>query len=189
MRLGIRVKEAAAVTLLALFIVATTTLIHLSQLSRVVVRETARQAELISRQIYAQTGQVIARMPQSNPVEALRLDRELRSLLDASVGYSPNLVYALIADRMGRPILHTQNTKEGVTTSSQPALQTLVDLDPLRRFLALYRAGRVDHARQARADGWRQAEPGRRRHRPAAGVARRSRAGASDPATDPRAHR
>ena len=143
MRLGIRVKEAAAVTLLALFIVATTTLIHLSQLSRVVVRETARQAELISRQIYAQTGQVIARMPQSNPVEALRLDRELRSLLDASVGYSPNLVYALIADRMGRPILHTQDTKEGVTTSSQPALQTLVDLDPLRRFLALYREGRV----------------------------------------------
>ena len=48
MRLGIRGKEAVAVTLLALLIVATTTLIHLSQLSRVVVQEALRQAELVA---------------------------------------------------------------------------------------------------------------------------------------------
>jgi hypothetical protein len=98
-RLGIRGKEAAAVTLLALFIVATTTAIHLSQLSQVVVAEVLRQADLISRQIYAQTRRTLARNPRSQPVAALKEDEELRGLLDDSVGYSPDLVYALIADR------------------------------------------------------------------------------------------
>jgi len=143
MRLGIRGKEAVAVTLLALLIVATTTLIHLSQLSRVVVQEAVRQAELISRQIYAQTSRTLARSPGSRPQEALRRDPELRALLEASVGYSPHLVYALITDRAGRTILHTEREKEGAVALPQSGLTGLIDLDPARRFAALYRDGRV----------------------------------------------
>ena len=143
MRLGIRGKEAVAVTLLALLIVATTTLIHLSQLSRVVVQEALRQAELISRQIYAQTSRTLARTPGSHPQEALRHDPELRALLEASVGYSPHLVYALITDRAGRTILHTEREKEGAVALPQSGLTGLIDLDPARRFAALYRDGRV----------------------------------------------
>jgi PAS domain S-box-containing protein len=140
-RLGIRGKEAAAVTLLALLIVATTTAIHLSQLSRVVVAEALRQADLISRQIYAQTRHALVRNPTRHPVEALKSDQELRSLLDASVGYSPDLVYALIADRTGRTILHTEHAKEGMVAPAQPGLAGLMSLDPISRFLALYRGG------------------------------------------------
>jgi PAS domain S-box-containing protein len=143
MRLGIRIKEAAAVTLLAFLIVATTTIIHLSQLSRVVVAEALHQAQLISRQIYAQAGQTLAHQPRREPLAALRGDQELRGLLDASVGYAPDLVYALIADRQGRPVLHTEHRKEGVLAPPQPALSGLIDLDPIGRFLALYRSGRV----------------------------------------------
>ncbi len=143
MRLGVRVKEAVAVTLLAFLIVTTTTLIHLSQLSRVVVQEALRQAELISRQIYAQTSRALARTPESDPEETLKRDRELRGLLDASVGYSPDLVYVLITDRTGRIILHTERAKEGALAALQPGLAGLVDLDPVSRFIALYRGGRV----------------------------------------------
>ncbi len=143
MRLGIRGKEAVAVTLLALLIVATTTLIHLSQLSRVVVQEALRQAELISRQIYAQTSRTLARTPGSHPQEALRRDPELRALLEASVGYSPHLVYALITDHTGRTILHTEREKEGAVAFPQSGLTGLIELDPASRFAALYRDGRV----------------------------------------------
>ncbi len=143
MRLGIRGKEAVAVTLLALLIVATTTLIHLSQLSRVVVQEAVRQAELISRQIYAQTSRTLARTPGSHPQEALRHDPELRALLEASVGYSPHLVYALITDRAGRTILHTEREREGAIALPQLGLTGLIELDPASRFAALYRDGRV----------------------------------------------
>ena len=70
-----------AVTLLVLLIVVTTTLIQLSHLSRVVVQEALRQAELISRQIYAQTSRTLARAPGSHPQEALKRDPELRAAM------------------------------------------------------------------------------------------------------------
>src|SRR6266542_3025590 len=143
MRLGIRTKEAIALTLLTSMVVAATTLIYLSQLSRVVVQEASRQAELISRQIYAQTSRALSRAPGSRPQEALRRDRELRGLLDASVGYSPDLVYALIADRAGRTILHTEHAKEGTAAPTHPSLRELMDLDVVSRFAVLYRNGRV----------------------------------------------
>src|SRR5574341_1354655 len=143
MRLGIRVKEAVAVTLLTFLIVATTTLIHLSQLSRVVVQEASRQADLVAKQIYAQPSRALSRTPGVTPLDALRRDRELRSLLDASVGYSPHLLFALIADRSGKTIVHTERGKEGAAARTYPRLTELINLDPVSRFSALYGGGRV----------------------------------------------
>jgi len=143
MRLGIRVKEAVAVTLLTFLIVAATTAIHLSQLSRVVVQEASRQADLVARQIYAQTSRALSRAPGTDPLEALRRDRELRSLLDASVGYSPYLLFALIADPAGKTVLHTEGKQEGVPAAVYPRLAELINLDPLSRFSALYQGGRI----------------------------------------------
>ena len=51
MRLGVRGREALVVSLLTLLVVATATAIHLSQVSRVVVQEAVKQAELIAKQI------------------------------------------------------------------------------------------------------------------------------------------
>lgn len=147
MRFGLKTKEAFAVTLLTLLVVATTTVIHLSQLTRVVVQEAVRQAELIARQIYAQSGRSLSRAQGGHSQEILRKDRELRSLLEASVGYSPHLLYALIADREGRTILHSERGKEGPGAPERPSLQGLLSLDPVRRFHALYQEGKVYEAR------------------------------------------
>lgn len=70
----------------------------------------------------------------------------MRSLLEASVGYSPYLLYALIADREGRTILHSEGRKEGSSSSSHPGLQELLSLGPVRRFQALYQDGRIYEA-------------------------------------------
>lgn len=147
MRFGLKTKEALAVTLLTFLVVATTTVIHLVQLTRVVVQEAARQADLIARQIYAQTGRSLARAQGGNPRQVLRGDRDLRSLLEASVGYSPHLLYALIADRDGRGILHSERAKEGAGAPERPSLHELLALDPVRRVRALYVAGTVYEAR------------------------------------------
>jgi len=96
---GIRFKEAVAVSLVALTLVAVTTAVHLAQLTRVVVEEAGRQAQLVARQIFAQSSRSILRGSQRDPQELLRGDGELRGFLDASVGYSPHLLYVLIADR------------------------------------------------------------------------------------------
>lgn len=145
MRFGLKTKEAFAITLLTFLVVATTTLIHLSQLTRVAVQEALRQAELIAKQLYAQSRRSLSQ-GGGNPWEILRRDRDLRSLLDASVGYSPHLLYALIADRKGRTILHSERGKEGKVAPERPSLHQLLSLDPTRRFQILYKGGTIYEA-------------------------------------------
>ena len=143
MRLGVRGRQALVLSLLTMLVVATATAIHLSQVSRVVVQEAVKQAELIAKQIYAQSGRALQRSPGADPLEALRQDPELRSFLDASVGYSPHLLYALISDSNGTVVLHTERPKEGQPDPERPNLEGLLKIDTLSRFSALYNGGRT----------------------------------------------
>jgi signal transduction histidine kinase/HAMP domain-containing protein len=139
-RLGIRGREILVVTVLTFMVVTATTIMHLARLSRVVVEEAGRQAELTARQVYAQASRALARAPDIAPHEALRRDPDLRGLLEAAVGYSPHLLYASVADTSGRVILHTQSAREGTLATNQTMLTALLDLDAPRRFAVLFGA-------------------------------------------------
>ena len=143
MRWSLKTKEATTITLLILVVVATTLFLHLAQLTRVVVEETQRQAELIAKQIVAQSGRVLARTPNAAPHVALRSDSELRNLLEASVGYSPHLLYAFITDSESRVILHSERAKEGEPAPRQAPLAELLSVNPFRRLDALLSRGRT----------------------------------------------
>jgi PAS domain S-box-containing protein len=143
MRLGVRGREALVVSLLTLLVVATATAIHLSQLSRVVVQEAVKQADLIAKQIYAQAGRALQRAPGADPLTALRDDPDLRSFLDAAVGYSPHLLYALVADHTGVVVMHTERLREGKPEPERPNLDGLLKVDTLSRFAAIYTTGRT----------------------------------------------
>src|SRR6266545_3450900 len=138
MRLRVGFKEALAVTLLTFLVVATTTAVHLSQLTRVVVQEASRQASLVAQQIYAQSAQALSRTPGSTPRDVLRRDRDLRSLLDASVGYSPHLLYAFIMDHSCKAPPPTERPREGTLAVPRRRLNELLEVDPLSRLMALY---------------------------------------------------
>ena len=141
--LGIRFKEAVAVSLVSLTLVGVTTAVHLSQLTRVVVEEAGRQAQLVARQIFAQSGRSILRGSARDPKELLRRDGELRGFLDASVGYSPHLLYVMIADRDGRILVHTERQREGTIAADRPNLDTLLRENAISRFLTLYQLGQT----------------------------------------------
>src|SRR5713226_3121886 len=141
MRFDIRSKDAVAVTLLTFLVVATTTMVHISQLTRVVVQEASGQAQLVAKQIYAQIGQALTRAPGRPPLEVLRRDRELRNLLEASVGYSPHLVYAFVSDGRGAALLDTRRDRGGAPALQPGRLDDLLGLGTIRRFSALYRSG------------------------------------------------
>jgi len=143
LRLGISFKEAFAVSLVALALVGVTTAVHLVQLTRVVVEEAGRQAELVARQIYAQSSRSIVRGSRRDPQELLRRDGELRGLLDASVGYSPHLLYVLVADQGGRIVVHTERPREGTAAPDRPRLDALLKDNAVSRFLTLSRADRT----------------------------------------------
>jgi signal transduction histidine kinase len=144
--LGVRAKEAVGLTLLAIVVVATTTVIHMSQLSRVVVEEAARNADLVGKQIYAHLRVSLARSACVDPREALRRDRGLRELIDASVGSAPHLVHVAVVDTTGQAIVHSEPTREGTAVPIRPGLAELAALGPLGRVQALYAGGGVYEA-------------------------------------------
>lgn len=146
MRVGVRTKEAIAITLLTFLVAATTSLVHLAQLSRVVVEEETRQADLIARQVSAQANRALASAPGREPRRTLRQSAELRSLLDATVGISPNLLDVMIVDRDGVVVAHSERTKEGATAPRRLALAQLLAVDPGRRLVTLARGGAVYEA-------------------------------------------
>ena len=143
MRFGLRAKETLVVTLLTFLVVATTTLIHLSQLTRVVVQEALRQTELIAEQIHTQSLRSLSRTHARTPQEVLTRDPDLKSLIDASVRHSPYLMYALVADQKGMTILHSEKEKEGLGAPERPSLRELLALNPVRRFYGLYQEGKL----------------------------------------------
>ena len=139
-------RDALVISLLTFLVVATTTVLHLSHLVRVIVEEAESHATLIARQLYAQSSTALLRAGAITPSVALQRDRELRSLVDASVGYSPHLLYAMVADRADLVIVHSERDREGTTVAARRPLRTLMTLDPARRLIALYRTGETYEA-------------------------------------------
>jgi PAS domain S-box-containing protein len=143
MRFGLKVKEAFAVSFVTFLAVTAATLLHLSELSRVELQEVIQQDELIAKQIYAQSSRALARGPRRTPLTALRRDQELRTLIEASVTYSPHLLYAVVVDRGGKVLLHSDQSRQGERAADRPGLQELLERNVLNRFLMLYTGPKI----------------------------------------------
>jgi PAS domain S-box-containing protein len=141
MRFRLKRKETLAVTAFTVFVVAATTVLHFTHLTRVSVQGAVYQAELVARQIYAQNRRSLARAPGQDPWQVLRDDRELRSLLDDSVGYSTRILYVLLADPTNTVILHSEPRKEGTVEPERLDLRGILGANAALRFFRLYQAG------------------------------------------------
>jgi PAS domain S-box-containing protein len=146
MRVGIRARQAIAVTLLTFLVAATASLVHLAHLSRVVVEEDARQANLIARQISAQANRALRTAPRGDTWQALAQSAELRNLIDATLGVSPHLLDVMIVDNRGTVVIHGERQKEGAPAPRRVALAQLLDLDVVRRLRELVRGGTIYEA-------------------------------------------
>ena len=112
-----------------------------------VAQEAERQAELIARQIYAQSRPAIAAAPRG----ATRSTRcgttgSCAACSTSSVGYSPHLLYALVADHTGADRAAHRARQAGQAAPAHPSLAALVALDPVSRFRALYDGRRTYEA-------------------------------------------
>lgn len=145
MRLNVKGKEALGVTVLTLVVVVGSTFLNLSQLSSVIVQETSDQVSLIKRQIFEYSKRVVlnAQSPDIHPVVLLANNQELKKFLEASVGYSPHLLYALIVDPQGKTLLHSEGAKTERPHPTRPKLEDLLSLGPIDRFTVLYQEGSI----------------------------------------------
>ena len=144
--LSLRTREALAITLLTFLVVTTTTVVHLSHLRQTILEDTLERAELIARHVYASGARALAEAPREPPFRALKANRELRLLLDATVGYSPHLLYALVADRTGRAMVHSDPRREGELAPERSNFREFLRADLLWPIQAFYRAEEIYEA-------------------------------------------
>lgn len=137
MSLGIRGKAILGISLLVFLIVSLTLVVHLSTATRLVVRHAAEKGTLQAQHIFSGSTRVIARVRRSGLRDALRNDRELRALVDASIGYSPHLIYVMITDRSDTILMHSQRSREGDKAPPRPTIEQLLEMTPLRQLAVL----------------------------------------------------
>ncbi|MBZ0160933.1 MAG: HAMP domain-containing protein [bacterium] len=140
MALGIRGKEILGISLLVLLIVSVAIVVHLSTTTRLLLKDASEKGTFQAQQIFSGSTRAVARARGSHPKNALRRDRELRALLESSIGYSPHLVYAMITDQSNLILVHSQRSREGQQAPSRPQIEQLLTLNSLRQLVVL--AGR-----------------------------------------------
>ena len=121
MALGLRARQAVALGVAVLLVVAGSTVAHLASVARVALRGAVEEGELLAQQLYHQSSRVVAESPQADPL-LLQRDPGIRAMLEGIVGYSHTVVYAAIVDPSDRILAHSNPKLNGKPLPSQESL-------------------------------------------------------------------
>ena len=123
-------------TSLVLVIVAALSAYHLATLARLSLEETASRGDLLRQAIFQRAREVVP--TAKDPYVALQQDGGIRSLLESSVGFSQNVVYAAIVNREGVAVAHSFQAEEGQTVPDQEDLSKVVEQNAWRLLQIVY---------------------------------------------------
>ena len=111
MRVSLRAKQTAAVTLLIALAMTALSVQHLANLARVGLEDSSGIGVLVGRMIYQRAREAIA--AGGDPEVALRTDQGIRSILESTAVYGNNVTYAAVVDNENRAIAHSFPAVEG----------------------------------------------------------------------------
>ena len=94
--MGLRIRQIAALAIVAAAVAAATSLVSAAVLARTMVTNARDGAELIGHSLYHQASRVIRQHAMVELRAALAEDAGLRSYADAIIGYSTTLLYVAI---------------------------------------------------------------------------------------------
>lgn len=156
MRLSLKSKLTALISLLVLVVVLTTSTVYLSSLTRQALAEVQTKAEYVAYELYNQARTVLAqsRMPPgSDPADLVGLrrfaqeklvsDAGLASLMESAVGYSPVIYYVAITDAERRVIVHNDPAAVARLSVPTPRFDTLLSAGLLRQLRVIYGPSRI----------------------------------------------
>jgi signal transduction histidine kinase len=136
MRVSLRVKQTAAVTLLIALAMIALSIQHLANLARVGLEDSRGIGELLGRMIYQRSRDAIA--AGGDPESALRSDQAIRSILESTAGYAQNVTYAAVVDNEGRAIAHSFPAAEGQRIEPGENLSAVLDRNTIAQVRAIY---------------------------------------------------
>jgi signal transduction histidine kinase len=136
MRVSLRVRQTAAVTLLIALAMTVLSVQHLANLARVGLEDSRGIGELLGRMIYQRAREAIA--VGGDPVVALRTDQGIRSILESTAAYGRNVTYAAVVDNDGIAIAHSFPAIEGQKLEPGENLSTVLDGDTATQVRTIY---------------------------------------------------
>ena len=136
MRVSLRAKQTAAVTLLIAVAMTVLSVQHLTNLARVGLEDSRGNGELLGRMIYQRARDVIA--AGGDPVDALRTDQGIRSILESTAAYGRNVTYAAVVDNNNLAIAHSFPTLEGQRLEPGENLAAVLDSGNITQVRAVY---------------------------------------------------
>jgi signal transduction histidine kinase len=149
MRLSIKTKQVAGVTIIVGLAMAVLSAWYMSSLIDVLFQESRARAKLVAKTTYHRAFDVLAKIPPgTDPGLALRNDGGLRSILESNA-YAEDLVYAAIVDGSGTIEAHSEITWVGRRLEPRQDLAALVDhgtiIDKLR---TIYTTQELEYSEQ-----------------------------------------
>ena len=145
MRLGIKGKQVLGVTLIVGAVAAGLSLMHLARLARVSLDESKSRAELVGKAIFHRAFQAV--QDARDPVQALRNDPGLRSIVESSV-YAKNVTFAAIVDTTGLAVVHALPIQEGSQLPTNENLEDLISSPAWTQLYQIYTEGKTYEYRQ-----------------------------------------
>src|SRR5262245_37672292 len=141
MRLGIKAKQVAGVTLLIGLVVILLSGWYVSELAYVYLEETKARADLVAGAILNRAFDVIQE-GRADPTSGLQKDEGLRSIMLATAAYPKNVTYAAIVDLHGIAIAHNDPTYVGQELLPAAGdLERLLDSGAIAQTRAIYSGG------------------------------------------------
>ena len=144
--MSIKSRQVAGVTTLVVLIVAALSAYHLTTLARLSMQETAARGELLKQAIFQRAREVVP--TARDPYAALREDGGIRSLLDSSIGYSPNVTYAAITNKEGIAVAHSNAADEGKLLPPQEDINAVLDRSGFSLLETVYLTDNTYEAKQ-----------------------------------------
>ena len=136
--MSIKSRQVAGVTTLVVLIVTALSAYHLATLARLSLHESAARGELLRQAILQRAFEVVKEPTAKEPYAALRADGGIRSLLQSSVAYSANVMYAAIVNREGLAVAHSFPSDEGKQIPEQEDLSKILDRNAITILRTVY---------------------------------------------------
>jgi signal transduction histidine kinase len=156
MRLSLKAKLTALISLLVLLVVLATSALYLASLTRQALAEAGDKGQYVASEMYHQARRVLAqsRIPAGTDpfdTQALRgfvqewlsSDPGIISVIESAVGYSPTIYYVTITDTDRRVMIHSDRRLIGERFAPAPPYQDLMRAGLLRQLRVIYGRPRV----------------------------------------------
>ena len=136
MRVSLRARQTAAVTLLIALAMSALSVQHLANLARVGLEDSRSIGVLLGRMIYQRAREAIA--AGGYPEVALRTDQGIRSILESTAVYGNNVTYAAVVDNDSRAIAHSFPAAEGQKIEPGENLAAVLEGGTLLQIRTIY---------------------------------------------------